>query len=117
MLALSAVLLAFALTLPQVSYGNLVVLYWPGGERIAQRVLEMARAWRLPALPADTFRTPIRIFLTPDAARFDSITGGTIPDWGAGVALPDSSIIVLPLGQPTRGAFASMPATLRHELA
>jgi hypothetical protein len=98
---------------------GLAVYYWPGTERLAARVIEQIRAAPpLPALPRDTTTArPIRIYLAPDAARFDSLTGGGAPDWGAGVALPDSDIIVMPLRQPKRGAFEEMGTTLRHEIA
>ncbi len=106
--------------IPSLKSDGIAVYYWPGGERLAARVLENIRTFPpLPSLPPDTTTArPIRIYLAPDAVRFDSITGGGAPDWGAGVALPDSDIIVLPLHQPSRGSFDEMMSTtLRHELA
>jgi hypothetical protein len=110
-------------SLPQTAIvdGNVVVYFWPGGEAFAREVATAAAsALRLPALPAGVleFPPPIRIFLPPDEQRFDSITGGRAPEWGAGVALVDSSIIVLPgFSSRTRGALQDLGPVLRHELA
>jgi hypothetical protein len=107
--------------LPQIVDGNVVVHYWPGGEVFARDVAAAAsNALSLPALPSGVleFPPPIRIFLPPDEARFDSVTGGRAPEWGAGVAIPDSSIIVLPgYSSVSRGAVQDLGPVLRHELA
>ena len=50
-------------------------------------------------------------------ARFDSLTGGRTPDWGAGVAFPDSGVIVLPGYASERVLTRDLPRVLRHELA
>lgn len=107
--------------LPSVVLGNVVVHYWPGGEPFARQVAAAAeRSLALPALPDGilAFPPPVRIFLPPDEARFDSITGGRAPEWGAGVAIPDSAIIVLPgFSSVQRGAAHDLGPVLRHELA
>lgn len=108
-------------SLPQIVDGNVIVYYWPGGEAFARDVATAAsNALSLPALPPGVleFPPPVRIYLPPDEARFDSITGGRAPEWGAGVAMPDSSIIVLPAySSLSRGAVQDLGPVLRHELA
>lgn len=100
--------------------GLVVVHYGAGDERLARQILEVASAsLALPALPGDVLRTggPIRIFLAPDPAAFDSLTGGRIPEWGAGVAFPATGRIVLPAYASSRGAPHDLGRVLRHELA
>jgi hypothetical protein len=54
--------------------------------------------------------------LAPDLARWDSLTGGHVPDWGAGVAVPGQDRIVLPaFGGKTEPL--QLGGILRHELA
>jgi hypothetical protein len=112
---------AAAPLLPTVARGNVVVHHWPGGEAFAEQVADAAqRSLALPALPDGIleFPPPVRIYLPPDEARFDSITGGRAPEWGAGVAFVDSSIIVLPgFSSAGRGAVQDLGPVLRHELA
>lgn len=70
----------------------------------------------LPALP-DTVPRDVHVYLAPTAAAFDSLTGGRIPEWGAGVAIPARGRIVLPAygGRNTRGR--DEVRVLRHEWA
>ncbi len=100
--------------------GPLAAIHWPGGERLARRVLDRVFAMPpLPALPEDVLDggEPIRIFFAPDAERFDSLTGWRAPEWGAGIAFPDAGVIVLPAYLSDRGAPHQLARTLRHELA
>ncbi len=100
--------------------GPLAAIHWPGGERLAGRVLERVLAMPpLPALPEDVLEDgpPVHIFFAPDPERFDSLTGGRAPEWGAGIAIPDAGAIVLPAYFSQRGAPHELARTLRHELA
>lgn len=54
---------------------------------------------------------PIRLILVPDQARYDRLTGGRAPSWGAGLALPGSRTILIRADQ------GDLTTTLRHELA
>jgi hypothetical protein len=94
------------------------VVYWPGHRELAERTLAAARSpQRLPGIPRDTVLTAGTIFLAPSAVVFDSLTGGRVPEWGAGVAIPALRWIVLPT-YPAPGPAVRDPAvTLRHELA
>jgi len=106
--------------LPTVRAGNIVVHHWPGAERLAQAMITPPGVLApLPALPADALEAPpvIDVFLAPDAARFDSLTGGRSPGWGAGVAFPDQSVIVVPGYSSERVATRDLPRVMRHELA
>ncbi|MFS8637486.1 MAG: peptidase MA family metallohydrolase [Gemmatimonadota bacterium] len=100
--------------------GPLVAIHWPGGERLARRVLDRVLAMPpLPALPEGVLDgdDPVWIYFAPDAERFDSLTGGRAPEWGAGIAFPDAGVIVLPAYFSRRGAPHELARTLRHELA
>jgi hypothetical protein len=94
------------------------VVFWPGHETLARRTLEAAvRPQRLPGIPADSALTAGTIYLAPSPAIFDSLTGGRVPEWGAGVAIPALRMIVLPT-YPAPGPAVREPAiTLRHEIA
>jgi hypothetical protein len=97
---------------------DIEVVYWPGQESLAQRTLEAAtRPQRLLGIPEDARLTAGTIYLAPSPAVFDSLTGGRVPEWGAGVAIPALRVIVLPT-YPAPGPAVRDPAiTLRHELA
>jgi hypothetical protein len=100
--------------------GALLIHYWPGGERLAQRLAEQARALPpLPALPPGSLAEggPIAVYLAPDPERFDSLAGGRAPEWSAGVALPATRVIVLPAFLSDRAAPYRLGGILRHELA
>jgi hypothetical protein len=73
----------------------------------------------LPALPPDilTSGDTIAIIVAPDESRFAEFTGGRAPDWGAGVALPERRLIILPAYGSSRGNVQDLPSVLRHELA
>jgi len=114
--ALVALLLAGAGT---ISEGPLRFRYWPGGEPLARHIADLARGYsRLPGLPARILYEgpPIEIDLAPDPARWDSLTGGHLPDWSAGVAAPDEGRIVLP-AFGGRARPSDLGEILRHELA
>lgn len=102
----------------QIAAGALRVVYWPGHERLAERTLATARQpMRLPGMPQHAGVVEATIFLAPSPAVFDSLTGGRVPEWGAGVAIPARRQIVLPT-YPAPGTGVWEPAvTLRHELA
>jgi hypothetical protein len=100
--------------------GALIIHFWPGGERLAARLAERARAFPpLPALPAGSLEAggPISVFLAPDPARFDSLTDRRAPGWSAGVAYPSERVIVLPGFLSDRAAPHRLGTILRHELA
>lgn len=73
----------------------------------------------LPALPAGVLQEglPFQVLLAPDASRFDRLTGGRVPEWGAGVAFPAAGLIVLPAYDSRRGPTHDLRRVLRHELA
>ena len=99
--------------------GPVALHYWPEQESLARRVLEqLGRQVSLPALPDDVLEGgTIDVYLAPDPARWDSLTGGAAPEWGAGIAVPDRGIIVLPTFDWERTPPHTVYTTLRHELA
>jgi len=102
-----------------LSAGPLRIEYWPGHERLARRLLAAAEAaGPLPALPpAALAGAPVRVVLAPDASRFAALAGGSVPEWGAGIADPERDLVVLPAFSPRGGAPHELARTLRHELA
>jgi hypothetical protein len=83
------------------------------GERVA-RFLDAQPA--LPALPASV---PGRVeaFLAPDADAFAALTGGAVPDWSAGVAIPSLGRLVVPVYANARALAGERVRVLRHEWA
>ena len=126
-LALLAALLTSAapataqdVTPEQLRSGSIVYHYAPGSERLARRLAEVtAAAPPLPALPDDVFSEPVDVYLAPDERAFVQLSGGSPPEWGAGLAIlrDDRDWIVLPAYATDRVGPASLPRVLRHELA
>jgi hypothetical protein len=54
---------------------------------------------------------PLRLILVPDEARYQQLTGGRAPSWGAGLAVPGAHTILI------RADAGDLAVTLRHELA
>ena len=99
--------------------GDVVIRHWPGQARLAESLLPPASGFTFPGLPPDILRRgrDVIVYLAPDAARFDSLTGGRAPEWGAGVAFPQRGIIVIPGYVSERTGTHELPHILRHELA
>jgi hypothetical protein len=119
---LGAIVTALALAAPaqdSIPAGPATLHFWPGQEALAERLARrVAEAPPLPALPDDVLHLgPITIYLAPDPARWDSLTGGAVPHWGAGVADPYAGVIVLPTYGWGRRPLHTVHQTLRHELA
>lgn len=94
------------------------VVYWPGDSLLAVRVLAHVEAQPpLPGLPPDISRAAVTVVLAPSEAVFDSLLGGRVPEWGAGVAVPSARTMVLPTYASQRTRFADPVETLRHEWA
>lgn len=91
--------------------------FTPADSLSAPRVLERLLAQpRLPALPAGY---PSRAFvhLAPDEAAFRSLTGGSVPHWSGGVAIPALDVIVLPAYASRRSTPGGAGMVARHEWA
>lgn len=104
----------------RVADGNVVFHAWPETATLAARLnSRLAERPPLPALPPDMVQRgpPIHVYLAPSAAILDSLTGGRMPEWGAGVAFPQSGVIVLPAYDSQRGSTQNLDRVLRHELA
>lgn len=93
-----------------IRVGRVAAVYWPGSEIPAAVLAEQADAGgRWPGIP-DPPRFPVRLVVTHDQRRFDSVTAGRVPGWGSGVAFPGTNTIVLMIGP-------DMTRVLRHEMA
>jgi hypothetical protein len=117
--ALATLLLLAGLQQQSLVAGPAVLHYWPEQEALAVRIAERLRDQPpLPVLP-DSVLSPasVDVYLAPDAARWDSLTGGRAPEWGAGVADPAAGLIVLPTYDWSRTPPHTIYRTLRHELA
>ena len=99
-----------------VGEGRVTVLH-RGQDRLAASLLAYLVAQApLPGLPADV-PTHVTLVLAPDEESFDRATGGRIPEWGAAVALPTESQIVLPVYASGRTWGGERLRVLRHEWA
>jgi hypothetical protein len=100
-----------------ISRDSLRVVFWPGDEAIARRAWTTAvNPPPLFGLPPAASRITGTIFLAPDAATFDSLTGGA-PEWSAGVAIPSLRRIIIPAYQSDRTPLGDPIGALRHEIA
>ena len=94
-----------------VRVGQVTVVTWPGQRSLG---IELARrAGRPTEWPGLGPRTPgpLQLIVVPDGSRFDSLSSGRAPQWGAGIALPGARTILL------RADRDDLYGTLRHELA
>jgi len=93
------------------------VFYWPGDSLRAVRVARtLEGAPDLPGLPPG-IPSGVHIVLVPSEAIFDTLTGGLVPEWGAGVAIPSLGRIVLPIYPAERTRGWDEPRVVRHEWA
>lgn len=93
------------------------VRYGPGDSLRAVRTLELLEAQPpLPGLPAQV-PTGVIAYLAPTEGAFDSLTGGRVPEWGAGVAIPSRMTLVIPAYVADRTRGWSETEVLRHEWA
>lgn len=84
---------------------------------VAERVLDLLDAQLpLPGLPA-TVPDEVTAVLTHGPEAFDQLTGGAVPEWRAGVAIPEAGMLVLPYGEGPGVLDAEGRRTLRHEWA
>jgi hypothetical protein len=93
-----------------VRVGRVTAVYWSGEAEAALTLAEAAAADSLFPGISDAWTEPMRLLITADEQRFDSLMSGRIPEWGTGAAIPASNTIVLRLTGDVR-------RTLHHELA
>jgi hypothetical protein len=104
----------------QLRSGPYTIEYPADRPRLGRSIVQIIEhATRMPALPPDApaFGQPVRIIMAADDQHFDMLTGGAIPEWGAGVANPSAGWIVVPGYGGGRGTNSEMRRVLRHELA
>jgi len=93
------------------------VWYAPGDSLVAVAVLAfLGDQDDLPGLPSG-LPDGVTAVLTHSAAAFDQVTGGQVPEWRAGVAIPDLHVLVIPLGEGRSVADPDSRRVLRHEWA
>jgi len=84
---------------------------------VAQRVRQLLDAQPpLPGLP-DSLPANVEAVLAHSPVAFDEITGGVVPEWRAGVAIPSLNRLVMPTGEGVRVVDGEGLRTLRHEWA
>lgn len=94
------------------------VVFWEGQEGLARRTLGAATApLPLPGIPGDHRLISGTIFLAPSREVLDSLSGGRVPHWAAGVAIPSRGHIILPAFGRARSPLEDPIIVLRHELA
>ncbi len=71
----------------------------------------------LPGFGRGTVPESTTIVLAPTPADFSAATGGGVPEWAGGVAIPHLRAIVLPTYPIPNVRPADAAATLRHEIA
>jgi Peptidase MA superfamily len=94
-----------------------VVRYAPVDSPLAARVQALLESEaRLPGLPLSVPRG-VTVLLAHSRAAFDAVTGGSVPDWRAGVSIPDRDLMVLPTREGRSLVDADGRRVLRHEWA
>ncbi|HUG40476.1 MAG TPA: peptidase MA family metallohydrolase [Longimicrobiales bacterium] len=120
MISAAAPALALALALQGVvTAGPVRIHFWPPQEALAIRTAErLEGTLEFPGLPSGALGPDgVDVWLAPTPAHWDSLTGGAVPEWGAGVADPEQGLIVLPTYDWARTPPHALQTTLRHELA
>ncbi|MEO5511111.1 MAG: hypothetical protein ABIV28_01465 [Longimicrobiales bacterium] len=99
--------------------GDTVVLHGaPAAAALSRELAQFITTSRpLPGLQRATAGRAIRIYLADNEAAFRALTGGVAPHWGAGIAFPDSGVIVLPALSSGRVSVRDLGPVVRHELA
>jgi len=94
-----------------------MAIFWPGGESWARRAMELLVDH--PPLSGLSPSVPSRalFYFAPDIEVWEALTGGQVPDWGAGVAIPDRATAVIPLFEASAGGVRDRDRTLLHEWA
>jgi hypothetical protein len=59
----------------------------------------------------------VLVYIAPDSAAFDSLAGGTVPEWGAAVAVPELGRMVVPREARRRTRGWAEARVLQHEWA
>lgn len=93
------------------------VLFEPADSATGARVLAFLEAQPpLPGLP-DSLPRDVRAVMAHTRQAFDGLTGGQVPEWGAGVAVPSLDLLVIPGGQGRSLVDEEGRRVLRHEWA
>lgn len=91
--------------------------FTPEDARVAERVrLLLDNQAPLPGLPPN-MPSDVQAILAHSPAAFDQATGGIVPEWRAGVAIPSANTLVMPTGEGVRVVDGEGARTLRHEWA
>lgn len=107
-------------TLDGTRYGTLrapglTVRFAPRDSLVAERVLEfLLDQTELPGLPRPDGVTVV-LAHTPEV--LDALTGGLVPEWRAGVAVPSRRLLIVPTGEGPRVLDPEGRRVLRHEWA
>ena len=84
---------------------------------LAERVLMLLdEQTPLPGLP-DSLPAGVTAVLARGPAAFDELTGGVVPGWRAGVAIPSANMLVIPSAEGRSLVGTEGRRTLRHEWA
>jgi len=84
---------------------------------LAVRVLDLIEAQApLPGLP-DSLPKGVTAVITHGPEAFDELTGGVVPEWRAGVAIPSANTLVIPSAEGRSLVDPEGRRTLRHEWA
>jgi len=94
---------------------ELVLRFAPRDTLVAREVLDFLLEQReLPGLPTPAGVTAV---LAHSPAALDALTGGVVPEWRGGVAVPSLGLLVVPTGEGPRVLDPQGRRVLRHEWA
>jgi len=93
------------------------VYHVPAQAALADRMRALLDAQAaLPALP-DSLPARVHAVLAHSPAAVDALTGGVVPEWRAGIAVPSLDLLVIPSGEGAGVLSGEGARTLRHEWA
>jgi len=93
------------------------IRFTPHDSLLAGRVLSFLLAQTpLPGIP-DSLPHAVVAYLAHTPEAFNRITGGGVPEWRAGVALPGEGVLVIPTGEGRSPLSGEGRRVLRHEWA
>jgi len=91
--------------------------YVPEQRALAERMRAMLDAQPpLPGMPPELPRG-VHAVLAHSPAALDALTGGSVPEWRAGVAVPSLDLLIMPTGEGAGALSGEGARTLRHEWA
>ena len=99
------------------TFSHVLIRHRAADSLLADAVAELLAVQ--PPLPglADSLPAGVSVYLAHTARALDELTGGRVPEWRAGVAIPATATLILPTGEGRSPLGPEGRRVLRHEWA